>query len=240
MRVFLSYASEDRPIAEQIQLALAGDKNKVFFDSQSLVPGGDYNAHILKAIKDSDAFIFLISKYSIEKGCYCLTELNFARGKWPHPKDRVIPVMLSHVEFEQIPNYLRAVTVYQPEGNIPAEVLSIVLNIKASRIIAKKRGLILAGLGSSLMAFLFAVLFLSLRSEQWETMGVAITGEKVSVDSKSIKGSPGKRGFTYKIGNEVVAAVADCGSKRWFAKGYSKWVEPQSKATKDMIAFVCN
>jgi hypothetical protein len=148
--------------------------------------------------------------------------------------------MLSHVEFEQIPNYLRAVTVYQPEGNIPAEVLSIVLNIKASRIIAKKRGLILAGLGSSLMAFLFAVLFLSLRSEQWETMGVAITGEKVSVDSKSIKGSPGKRGFTYKIGNEVVAAVADCGSKRWFAKGYSKWVEPQSKATKDMIAFVCN
>lgn len=239
MRVFLSYASEDRPIAEQIQLALAGDKNKIFFDSQSLVPGGDYNAHILKAINDSDVFIFLISKYSIEKGCYCLTELNFARGKWPHPKDRVIPVMLSHVEFEQIPNYLRAVTIYQPEGNIPAEVLSIVLNIKASRIIAKK-GLILAGLGSSLMAFLFAVLFLSLRSEQWETMGVAITGEKVSVDSKSIKGSAGKRGFTYKIGNEVVVAVADCGSKRWFAKGYSKWVEPQSKATKDMIAFVCN
>jgi hypothetical protein len=30
------------------------------------------------------------------------------------------------------------VTVYQPEGNIPAEVLSIVLNIKASLIIAKK------------------------------------------------------------------------------------------------------
>ena len=104
----------------------------------------------------------------------------------------------------------------------------------------QKRGLVFAGLGSSLKAFLFAVLFLSLRSEQWETMVVAITGEKVSVDSKSIKGSPGKRGFTYKIGNEVVVAVADCGSKRWFAIGYSKWVEPQSKATKDMIAFVCN
>jgi hypothetical protein len=92
-------------------------------------------------------------------GCYCLTELNFARGKWPHPKDRVIPVMLSHVEFEQIPNYLRAVTVYQPEENIPAEVLSIALNIKASRIIAKKRGLIFAGLGSSLMAFFIRCTF---------------------------------------------------------------------------------
>ena len=61
--------------------------------------------------------------------------------------------MLSHVEFEQIPNYLRAVTVYQPEGNIPAEVLLIVLNIKASRIIAKKEASYLQVLDLALWPF---------------------------------------------------------------------------------------
>lgn len=239
MRVFLSYASEDRAIAEQIQLALAGDKNKVFFDSQSLPPGGDYNARIRKAIGDSDLFIFLISTYSIEKGSYCLTELALAREKWSHPKGKVIPVMLSAVDFVRIPNYLRAVTISQPEGNIPAEILSLVSHARRNLISAQRR-IWITGLVFGFIAVLSGFRSITSHQEQWEPMGIAITGEPVAVDSRSIKGSPDKRGFVYKIGNEIVHAVADCNSKRWFAKGYSKWESPKSQATTDMIAFVCN
>lgn len=240
MRIFLSYASEDRPVAEQIQLALAGDKNSVFFDTQSLPPGGDYNTRIASAIHKSDILIFLISKYSIEDGSYCLAELNFARKKWPHPKDKVIPVLLSKVDFELIPNYLKAVTVCEPKGNVPAEILSLVLDLKKGYGKDRKKYALLIGIGSALLAYLLGLFFVSNGSEQWEPMGVSKTGEKISVNSNSIKGSPGKRSFTYKIGNEIVEAVADCDSKQWFAKTYSKWYKPQSKASQGMIAFICN
>ena len=44
MIVFLSYASENRDIAEQVNLALTGAGHKVFFDRDSLPAGDDYPA----------------------------------------------------------------------------------------------------------------------------------------------------------------------------------------------------
>jgi hypothetical protein len=98
----------------------------VFFDAESLPAGGDYHARIRKAVDDSDLFVFLISNYSIAKGSYCLSELTLARERWPHPKGRVIPVRISAVSFDLIPNYLRAVTILEPDGSIPADVLFVV------------------------------------------------------------------------------------------------------------------
>ncbi|MFM7640070.1 MAG: toll/interleukin-1 receptor domain-containing protein [Cyanobium sp.] len=151
MNIFLSYASEDREIAEQIQLALAGAKHKVFFDAETLPAGGDYHERIRTAVRKSDLFVFLISPHSIEKGSYCLTELGYARDKWPHPKDRVLPVCLSPVDWGLIPNYLRAVTVFQPEGNTPAEVLATISQRQpAALVTARVRSL--AWLGLPLLA----------------------------------------------------------------------------------------
>lgn len=50
MKFFLSYASEDRPLAEEIQLALAGAGHEVFFDRESLPAGGDYHARIKASV----------------------------------------------------------------------------------------------------------------------------------------------------------------------------------------------
>ena len=36
MKVFVSHASEDRPVAEQIQIALAGEGYEVVFDGRSI------------------------------------------------------------------------------------------------------------------------------------------------------------------------------------------------------------
>ena len=134
MNVFLSYASEDRQLAERIQLALVGARLKVFFDAETLPAGGDHQARIHNAGKTSDLFLFLISPHSVEKGSDCLTELGYARDKWPHPKGKVIPVRVSPVHFELIPNDLRAVTVFEPEGNIPAEVLAAVSALKPTAL----------------------------------------------------------------------------------------------------------
>ena len=94
MEIFLSYASEDRELAEQVQLALAGSGHHVFYDKESLPAGNDYHARIRSAVQRADIFVFLISPNSVAQGSYALTELKYARTKWPHPKTRLLPVLL--------------------------------------------------------------------------------------------------------------------------------------------------
>jgi hypothetical protein len=59
MRVFLSYASEDRAIVEEVQLAITAQGHQVFFDKESLPAGGDYHTRIREAIAQTDLFIIL-------------------------------------------------------------------------------------------------------------------------------------------------------------------------------------
>ena len=74
MKIFLSYASEDRPHAEEIQLALAGAGHEVFFDRESLPAGGDYHTRIKASVDAAELFVFLISPHSVAPGGYALTE----------------------------------------------------------------------------------------------------------------------------------------------------------------------
>jgi len=124
MWVFISYASEDRGLAEEIHLALAGAGHQTFFDRQSLPAGGDFHGQIKAAVERCDRFIFLISPDSIRPGGYALTELKYASGKWRHPLGHVLPVVVRPVDWESIPKYLKAVTVLEPVGNIAAEALA--------------------------------------------------------------------------------------------------------------------
>jgi hypothetical protein len=152
MNVFISYASEDRETAEQIQIALVGSGHRVFFDKASLPEGDDYHDKIRKAIEQSDLFVCLIGASSVSAGSYALTELKFARLKWPHPKGRVLPVVLKGADRERIPNYLNAATWLEPEGNIGAEVLAAVgrmaktWSLRARRLFAPTLLLVLVAL----------------------------------------------------------------------------------------------
>jgi hypothetical protein len=130
MHIFLSYASEDVGSADEVRLALTGSGYQVFFDRESLLPADDYHARIRDAVERSDTFVFLISPSSLTQGNYALTELKYARRKWPHPKGRVVPVIIEQVSWDAIPVYLKAVTVLEPEGNIPAEVLAAIVELE--------------------------------------------------------------------------------------------------------------
>jgi TIR domain len=125
MRTFLSYASEDRALAEEIQLALLGSGHHVFFDKASLPAGGDYHREF-KALSEAPIFIFLITPNSVAQGSYALTELKYACGKWAHPKEKLLPVLVRATAWNAIPAYLKPVTVLEPERNVAAEVLTAV------------------------------------------------------------------------------------------------------------------
>ena len=126
MQIFLSYASEDRDIAEPIAFSLRARGHNVFFDRDDLPPGGEYDMRIESAVERSALFVFLISPSSIAKGKFTLTELEFARRKWRNADGHILPVMAKPVPFDEVPNLLKSVTVLEPQGNMAAEVAAAV------------------------------------------------------------------------------------------------------------------
>lgn len=126
MRIFLSYASEDRAVADAIRLALQGDGHDVFFDREDLPPGSEYHTRIRRGIENSDLLVVLVSPRTLDAGSYTLNEISIAQNQWPTPDGRVLPVLLERVNFKELPAYLGSVTFLETEGNLPAEVASAV------------------------------------------------------------------------------------------------------------------
>ena len=157
MRVFLSYSSEDRPVAERVSLALQGAGHEVFFDRTSLPPGETFELQILDAIERADLLVFLLAPESVAPGAYALTELGIARRRWPHPARRVIPVMVRRVDEQAIPAYLRAVSIIDPEGDLVAEVVTAVDRLGGHRLRRLKRALPWTVTGLALAAVAFAL-----------------------------------------------------------------------------------
>lgn len=129
MNIFLSYASEQRTVAEEIALALREERHAVFFDRSTLAGADAYNAGIREAIRDCDLLVFLVSPEAVSEGRYTLTELKFAEEKWGSPVGRVLPVTVRPTDTETIPAYLRAVVILRPGGNVAAEVVAAVARL---------------------------------------------------------------------------------------------------------------
>ena len=122
MRIFLSYASEDRARVEPIRLALGAQGHEVFFDRESLPPGDAFDARIRQGIERSHLFIILLSPDTVDAGSYTLTELDIARETWANPAGHVLPVLIRPMPLETIPAYLKAVTLLETDGNLAAAV----------------------------------------------------------------------------------------------------------------------
>jgi len=134
LNLFLSYASEDKVIAEEITHSLRSRGHTVFFDRLDLPPGEQFEKQIEEAIAKSDLFIFLISTQSVTDGRFTRTELLLAEKRWPVAHNNVLPVMIKETPFDQLTPYLKSVTILEPKGNIPAEVGAAVDNLKRFRI----------------------------------------------------------------------------------------------------------
>jgi hypothetical protein len=152
--IFLSYSSPQSEAATRIELSLKGEGHTVFRDRSALPPGESFDVRIRAAIEESDLFIFLISRESVLDGRYTLTELKFAEQKWGHPAGHVLPVLTESVPIKTIPEFLRAVTMLQPKGDLAAEVTAEVARMTESwwRWLLRPKGLALLLLVALLVA----------------------------------------------------------------------------------------
>jgi hypothetical protein len=130
MRIFISHASEDEAAAEQIHHALRNDGHEVFLSSASLAAGRQFHRSIRAAIRSASVFVFLISPSSLQPRRYTLSELNQARRRWPRADGHVLPVVVEAVPMNDIPSYLRSVTLLEPQGDLAADVAQAVAEIK--------------------------------------------------------------------------------------------------------------
>jgi hypothetical protein len=158
MRIFLSYASENKSAAEPIAFSLRNRGHQVFFDRDDLPDGDSYDDRIQTAIDQSDLFIFLITPESIAQGRFTMTELKFARYRWRDPGGRVLPVMLTPTPMANVPSYLKAVTLLEPHGNVAAEVAFAAERLRGNETaINTASKWALAGAGASALAALMPV-----------------------------------------------------------------------------------
>lgn len=126
MKLFISYPSDQKDLAEQLRLALEAEGHAVFTDRAELKEGEPYHEALREAIEDSDALVFLVTPRSIRPGSYALTELDIAQRRWRSPGGRVLPVIAQPTPIEDIPPYLRSVTLLQPKGDLVAETVAAV------------------------------------------------------------------------------------------------------------------
>jgi formylglycine-generating enzyme required for sulfatase activity len=153
MRVFVSYSSEDRKLVEPVYLALRAQGHRVFFDRAELPPGEEYDVRIRRAIEKSRLFIFMVSPTSLDAGSYTLTELAIAQKIWDHPGGRLLPVLLRPVDLRQVPAYLKALTLLEPEGNVAAGVADAVHRIALARRRARLKSIAIAVAAASVVLF---------------------------------------------------------------------------------------
>lgn len=144
MKIFLSYASQDRPIAEAINRALLDQGQDVFFDREDLPPGEEFHIRIRRAIEEADLFVFLVSEEAIDPGSYTLNELDIAEKQLRQASGRLLPVLLRPTAIDRLPAFVKSVTLLESPGNVAAAVADAVHRIDLKR---RHALLVKAGLG---------------------------------------------------------------------------------------------
>lgn len=133
MHIFISYASEQFETAKRLELGLQTSGHRVFFDRDALPAGASFDERIRKAVNNSDIFLFLISRDSLRKGAYCLSELAMAEERWPQPDGKILPALFDDTPIDVLPAYLRAVSILVPKGDLVADILDSVEHLASER-----------------------------------------------------------------------------------------------------------
>ena len=123
MYVFVSYARENAPLAQKLNVALNAAGFDTFLDTKAPAPGQKDNARLKNTVDRADAFIFLANQHSLTPGSDALTELSYAEAKWRNPSDHVLPVITGDFDPRALPAYLRPTNALQVRGNLEAQVV---------------------------------------------------------------------------------------------------------------------
>lgn len=106
LKVFVSYAKEDRDLALKYYDLLIQDGTSPWMDVKHLLPGQNWEAEIDRAFSDANVVVLLLSKQSVNKRGFVQREANDAieRLRYKQPTDiYVIPLLLEPCE---VPNHI--------------------------------------------------------------------------------------------------------------------------------------
>lgn len=145
MKVFLSYPSSQRELALRLKLALEAEGHELFFDRDDLAPGEAFHQAIREWLQSADVFVFLVAPASVAPGSYARAELSLAEARWPSPHRHVLPVVVAPTPRGDIPPYLLAVTLLEPQGDVVAETVARVAAMRPEVTPCWKRPRVLAG-----------------------------------------------------------------------------------------------
>jgi len=156
LKLFISYPSDQKDLAERLRLALEAEGHEVFTDRSELREGEPYHETLREAIEDADALVFFITPRSVATGSYALTELDTAQRRWRRPGGHVLPVMVAPTPIDTIPPYLRSVTLLQPRGDTVAETVAAVARMRSGfplRALIGAAGLLLLAAGAGMYGY---------------------------------------------------------------------------------------
>lgn len=108
LKVFLSYASQDKSLVRELSRRLVGEGwIDTWQDEKNLLPGQDWRVKIEEAVEEADVVIIVLSQHSVSKEGHVQKELRYAREiALEKPEDSIflIPLRLDECE---VPRGLR-------------------------------------------------------------------------------------------------------------------------------------
>lgn len=103
MKVFISHSHQDKKYTELISHTLEKAGHEVWVDSLKIRPGDNFITKINDAIKESDAFVVIVSKNSISSENVSKEISAIALGEISKKRTRIIPVLIDQ---STVPQYL--------------------------------------------------------------------------------------------------------------------------------------
>ena len=100
-KVFISYATEDHPIASRLYNDLAAYGVECWLDRENLLPGQNWKLEITRVLRESDFFLALLSKTSLGKRGYVQKEMRMAfdiLDLLPSSGIFIVPVLIEDCE----------------------------------------------------------------------------------------------------------------------------------------------
>lgn len=120
LRVFISYAKEDKVSAEKLRSQLTSEGIDVWIDEEKLMGGKDWKLEIQKEIRDSHIILILLSTTAVSKIGFIQKEIRIALDYADeHPEGAVylIPVRLDECEVPiRISERFQWVDLFKPNG----------------------------------------------------------------------------------------------------------------------------
>jgi hypothetical protein len=105
--VFISHASEDKPLVRELYARLKRDGFDVWLDEESLLPGQDWEFEIQKTIENAAAIIVCLSSNSLAKEGFVQKELKLVLDVASEKPEGTIHIIPARLDESPVPVSLR-------------------------------------------------------------------------------------------------------------------------------------